>query len=156
MEEEVIKKGSPLSAELCRVLVALAQIAGLPARIVFLFAAEDGGPEPPPSFATGKGSASERHAVCEIYAAGQWAVFDPVSDRSFAWAKHGYASAWDLRRMPRLIDGLQDHGRLRYVDSRYYRSAAIAGYDPWDLSLRYPWDRLDAATASRLQAGAAS
>ena len=139
-EEEVIKKGSPLAAELGRVLVALAGLAGLSARLVFLFAAEP----------------LVRHTVVEIFAAGRWSVFDPVSDRSYAWAKHGFASAWELRRLPQLLDGLQDHGRLPYVDSRFYQTAAIAPYDPWDPAFAYPWDPLDAATAARLRAGEAS
>jgi hypothetical protein len=139
-EEEVIRKGSPLAAELSRVLVLLADLAGLSARLVFLYA------DAPPL----------RHTVTEIYIAGRWSVFDPVSDRVFAWAKHGYAGAWEIQRQPRLLDGLQDHGRLPYVASRFYRTAGIAAYDPWDPSLRYPWDPLDAATRARLRAGEAS
>ena len=139
-EEEVIKKGSPLAAELSRVLVTLTAMAGLPARLVHLFAA----------------APAERHCVVEIFIAGRWTVFYPVSDRSFAWPKHGYTSAWDLRWMPALIDGLQDAGRLRYVAGRFYQTAAIAAYDPQDASLTFPWDPLDPDTAARLRDGAAS
>jgi hypothetical protein len=139
-EEEVIRKGSPLAAELSRVLVTLAALAGLPARLVFLYAEQP----------------RQRHAVAEIHARGHWSVFDPVSNRSFIWSKHGYASAWEIHRMPRLVDGLQDHGRLPYVDSRYYTTVAVATYDPWDPRHRYPWQPLDAATRERLQRGEAS
>ena len=58
--------------------------------------------------------------------------------------------------MPHLVDGLQDHARLPYVASRYYRTVGIATYDPWDPSLRFPWDPLDIETRSRLRAGEAS
>jgi hypothetical protein len=139
-EEELIKKGSPLAAELSRVLVTLAQTAGLPARLVFLYA------DSPPV----------RHTVAEIFLTGRWSVFDPVSDRCFAWSKHGYASAWEIRQQPWLLDRLQDHARLPYVASRFYMSAAIAEYDPWDLAHQFPWDPIDAATAGRLLAGEAS
>ena len=139
-EEEVIRKGSPLAAELCRVLVRLAQLAGLSARIVFLFA------DLPPL----------RHTVAEIFVAGQWAVFDPISDRSFLWPKHGHASAWDVRQMPALVDGLQDHARLRYVDSRFYRTIGIADYRPSSTDYGYQEDPLDNETAARLLHGEAS
>jgi hypothetical protein len=139
-EEEVIKKGSPLAAELSRVLVALAQAMGLPARLVFLYA----------------DAAPIRHTVAEIFVTGRWSVFDPISDRCFAWSKHGYASAWEIRQQPWLLDRLQDHARLPYVASRFYASAAIAAYDPWDTANEFPWDPVDTATVKRLCAGEAS
>jgi hypothetical protein len=139
-EEEVIHKGSPLAIELCRVLVTMASLAGLPARIVLLYADQR----------------PFRHAVVEIHLNGRWSVFDVISNRTFAWPKHGYASAWEIARMPALIDSLQDHHRLRYVDSRFYRTIAIAEYDPWDLAHRYPWDPIDQTAAARLAAGEAS
>jgi len=139
-EEEVIRKGSPLALELSRVLVTLAALAGLPGRIVFLESADG----------------QLRHTVAELYVTGGWSVFDPVSDRSFVWSKHGYASAWDVHRMPHLVDGLQDHGRLRYVDSRYYARVAVAEYDPWDVRHQYPWQPLDTAARERLQRGEAN
>jgi hypothetical protein len=138
-EEEVIRKGTPLAIELSRVLVTLAALAGVWGRIASL-SSDDAG---------------ERHAVTELYLNGHWSVFDPVSDRSFIWSKHGYASAWDIHQMPRLIDGLQDHGRLRYVDSRFYQRVAIAPFDPWDARHRFPWQPLDDATRARLQQGEA-
>ncbi|MGD9892989.1 MAG: transglutaminase domain-containing protein [Dehalococcoidia bacterium] len=138
-EEEVIRKGTPLAIELARVLVTLATLAGVPGRIVVL-AGDDG---------------RQRHTVTELYVRGHWSVFDPVSDRSFIWSKHGYASAWDIHLMPRLVDGLQDHGRLRYVDSRFYQQVAVAAYDPWDERHRFPWQPLDEATRGRLHRGEA-
>jgi hypothetical protein len=139
-EEEVVRKGTPLAAELCRVLVLLAHLSGQSARVVFLYA------DAPPV----------RHTVVEIWVNGRWVVFDPVSDRSFAWPKHGYVGAWDIHQQPRLLDGLQDHARLPYVAGRFYRTVAIAPYGPCDQSLRFPWDPLDAAARARLMAGDAS
>lgn len=138
-EEEVIRTGSPLAIELSRVLVTLAALAGLPGRVVFLCTADG----------------QQQHTVAELYVTGGWSVFDPVSDRSFIWSKHGYASAWQIHRMPHLVDGLQDHGRLRYVDSRFYARVAVAAYDPWDVRHRFPWQPLDADTRERLQRGEA-
>jgi hypothetical protein len=139
-EEELLARGTPFAAELSRLLVVLAGRAGIPARLVFLYAAE------PPV----------RHTVVEAYIMRRWSVFDPLSDRAFAWPKHGYASAWDINRMPALLDGLQDHGRLPYVASRYYRSIAIADYDPSTADLGFALDPVDEATAARLRRGEAA
>lgn len=139
-EEAVIERGSPLAAELSRVLVTQLRLAGLPARLVFLYDV----------------TAAARHCVTEVYCGGRWSVLDPVSDRTFVWAKHGFASAWEIRQMPALVDGLQDSGPLRYVASSYYRVAAVAEYDPAAPDWRYDEQIVDAATAERLRLGAAS
>lgn len=139
-EEAVIARGSPLAAERSRVLVALAQIADVPARLVFCYADE----------------APVRHTVAEIHIAGRWSVFDPVSDRAFVWVKHGYASAWEIHRMPSLLDALPDHGRLPYVAGRFYRHLAVAEYDPWDPAHDFAETIVDPVTAARLRRGEAS
>jgi hypothetical protein len=144
-EEQVIAKGSPLAAEQSRLLVALAALAGIHARIVILG----------DTSTADAGQTDMRHVVTELFVGGRWSVFDPVSDRAFAWMKHGFASAWELHQMPRLLDGLQDHRRLPYVGSRYYRSVAIAHYDPWSPDNDYTQRTTDAATAARLRAGLA-
>ena len=137
-EEEVIKKGSPLAAERARVLCLMAQIAGLPARMVFL--ARD---EP-----------VERHTVVEIFLGNRWCVLDAFSGRFYAWPKHGYASAWDVRTLPQLVDNSPDRGRVRYVDAAYFRHVAIATYDlSGTASYSYPWDPIPADLAVRLSAG---
>lgn len=137
-EEEVIRKGSPLAAERARVLCAMAQVAGLSARIVFLARTD------PP----------ERHAVTEISILGRWSVFDAFSGRFYTYPKHGYASAWDIRGLPQLVDNHPDHSRQRYVNSSYYRNAGIATYDIADAgSYAYPSDPIPPDLAARLQAG---
>jgi hypothetical protein len=137
-EEEVIKKGSPLAAERARVLCAMAQVAGLPARVVLL--ARD---DPP-----------ERHAVAEIFVLGRWTVFDGYSGRFYVWPKHGYLSAWDARQLPALVNAAPDHGRRRYVDGAFFRHVAIAAYDVADFdAYRYPWDLVSPELAARLRAG---
>lgn len=137
-EEEVIKKGSPLAAERARTLCAMAQVAGLPARVVFL----------------ARPDVRERHTVTEVFITGRWAVFDGFSNRYFAWPKHGYAGAWDVRQLPGIVDNQGDHGRSRYVDSAFYRYAGVAVYNIMDnASFAYPWDPTPPDLASRLRAG---
>jgi hypothetical protein len=137
-EEEVIKKGSPLAAERARVLCVLTQVAGLPARIVFLARAEP----------------AERHAVTEIFLQGRWSAFDGFGGGLHPWPKHGYPSVADIQRNPRMIDQAADHVHDRYTDSAYYRHAAIAEYDVMDwASYEYPWDVVHPEVATRLRAG---
>jgi hypothetical protein len=137
-EEELIKKGCALSIERARVLCALAQVAGLPARIVFLARTEP----------------AERHTVTEVYLQGRWSVFDGFGGGLHPWPKHGFPSVADIQRVPRMIDQAADHSRDRYVDSAYYRNAAIVEYDVMDwASFEYPWEPVSAALAARLHAG---
>ena len=137
-EEEVIKKGSPLAAERARVLCAMAQIAGLPARVAFLARTEP----------------VERHTIVEIFLGNRWSVFDAFSGRFYAWPKHGYASAWDVHTLPQLVDNSPERGRVRYVDSAYFRHVAVATYDIADsASYSYPWDPIPADLGARLSAG---
>jgi transglutaminase-like putative cysteine protease len=113
-EETIVAKGSPWPQELARVLAALAQMAGIPSRLVFLHG------EQPPLL----------HAVAELWVDGGWAVCDPSANRCYLWPHRGYASALDLLKHPGLVDLAPEHGRNRYVDSRLYRTIAIAAYTP--------------------------
>lgn len=111
-EEAVVAKGSPWPQEIARVLVTLSQMAGIAARLVFLYRAE------PPDL----------HTVVEAWLQGSWAVFDPCANRFYLWPHHGYASAYALRQDPRLVDQCPEHGRIPFVDSAFYRTVAIAEY----------------------------
>jgi hypothetical protein len=140
-EEEIIAEGNPLAAERARLLCALAQVAGMHARVVHLARTDP----------------AERHTVTEVWTGTRWSVFDPFSGRFFTWPKHGYASAWDMHELPRIADEKADHGRQRYVDSAYYRWIAIADYRA-DEANRYSYDRdpLPPVLVERLRAGLGS
>lgn len=136
-EETVIAKGSPWPQELARVLASLAQLAGIPARLVFLyrtaFLGSNGVERNSPETRRAEMLAAnmrtiEMHSVVEAWAAGAWVVFDPCANRFYPWPHHGYASALALQQQPRLVDQAPEHGRIRYVDSAFYRSFGIASY----------------------------
>jgi hypothetical protein len=110
-EEAVVAKGSPWPQELARVLACMAQISGIPARLVILYN------EQPPMM----------HVVSELWVDG-WAVCDPCANRCYVWPHRGYASALDLQQHPNLVDLAPEHGRNPYVDSRLYGALAIAEY----------------------------
>ena len=113
-EETVVKKGSPWPQEIARVLSSMLPLAGIPARLVFLYRAA------PPAM----------HTVVEAWVGGGWAVCDASANRCYSWPHHGYASANDLQQQPRLVDQLPEHGRNPYVDSRFYETVAISASAP--------------------------
>ncbi|MFH0816971.1 MAG: transglutaminase domain-containing protein [Methanobacteriota archaeon] len=132
-EEELIKRGTYVCTELSRVLCALAQVAGMPSRLVYLFDM------------TRK---NWGHGVVEIYirsgGVGSWAVFDATSDACYAKPEGGLASAWDLRCRPELADAHPDHGNKPYVSGEFYRCSAIANYFVSDWSkYDYGWNLIN-------------
>jgi hypothetical protein len=116
-EEELIKRGTYVCTELSRVLCALAQVGGMPSRLVYLFdlKRENWG-----------------HGVVEIYVrrggAGSWALFDATSDVWYTKPEGGLASAWDIRCNPELADAHPDRGTKPYVSGEFYKCSAIANY----------------------------
>ena len=82
-EEEVIKKCSGMCNEQSRVMIRLAQIAGLPARYV--------------------GHISGDHGCAEIKVDGQWAYFD-IRGHYYYRDDGRFASIWDLKCDPALIE----------------------------------------------------
>jgi len=80
-EEEVIKKGSDWCTELARVYCVLAQVAGIPARIVFCY-----------------DLARQLHGHCanEVFLAEGWRFIDPQGDCHFEHPSGEWASAWEV------------------------------------------------------------
>lgn len=82
-EEEIIKKASAMCNEQTRVMIRLAQIAGLPARYV--------------------GHITGDHGTAEIKIDGAWAHFD-IRGHYYPKDDGRIASIWDLKRDPGLIE----------------------------------------------------
>ncbi len=82
-EEDVIRKGSAMCNEQSRVMIRLAQIAGLPARYV--------------------GHITDDHGTAEIKVDGAWAHFD-IRGQYYYKDDGQIASMWDLKSDPGLIE----------------------------------------------------
>jgi len=82
-EEDVIRKCSGMCNEQSRVMIRLAQVAGLPARYV--------------------GHITGDHGCAEIKIAGHWSYFD-IRGHYYYLDEGGIASIWDLKRDPGLIE----------------------------------------------------
>lgn len=111
---QVLAAGTASALERARLLAALAQLAGIAARICLLYR-KDG-----PAF----------HAVGELRIMAAWSVFDPLAGQCFMVPHHPYASAWEIMRRAAIVDRHPEHGRKPTVDAAFYRTVAIANADP--------------------------
>lgn len=82
-EEELVKKGEQLCETLARLMTALCEIAGIPARIIMHVV---GG-----------------HVVNEVYLEGAWAYIDPRVGLYYVHDDGRFASTEDLRQNPHLL-----------------------------------------------------
>lgn len=130
-EEELIKRGTEICTELSRVLCVLAQIAGMPARLVYLFDMD---------------RRNWGHGVTEIYVRtnSNWAVFDATSNVCYSMSDGRLASAWDLCKHPEVVNNHPEHLKKPYVSSTFYKCSAIANYSVWDWKkYDYRWNPIN-------------
>jgi len=117
-EEEVVRKGSDMCNEMARVMIVMAQIAGIPSRYVGHMTPLD---HDSPSTGTG-------HGVCELHVDGAWAYFD-VRGRCFEKANGSLASAWGVISAPGLLDR-QSEAIKAHMDFRSSTEGAKSLYAP--------------------------
>ena len=114
-EEQIIERGSEWCTELARVACVLYQIAGFPARIVYLADVK---------------KAYSGHAIVEIYWNGSWCAVDQSSN--VVYFHNGRpVSVWELMNDPRLFRPYS-HKSLSYVNPSQFRKAAISNYFVWE------------------------
>ncbi len=122
-EEEVIRRGSDWCTEVARVGCVLFQIAGLPARMVYLF---------------DTGQAYSGHAITEVYRRGIWGAVCPHTDVVYRHHDGRPASTWELMNDPALIELHRSGTRRSYTRVGQFRGAAISNYAVWESS-RYDY-----------------
>ncbi len=112
-EEEIIQRGSDWCTDLARVACVLAQVAGLPSRIVFL---------------ADTTSAYRGHAIVEIHRDRVWGAVDPISTIVYQRSDGIPVSTWEIISEPQLVDA----GRSGLGPSRewtgQFRGAAVSNY----------------------------
>jgi len=117
MEEEIIARGSDWCPEIARVGCVMFQIAGLPARMVYLF---------------DTGQAYSGHAITEVYRAGVWGAVCPHTDVIYRHRDGRPASTWDLKNDPALIELHRTKEGRPYTRVGQFRGAAISNYFVWE------------------------
>jgi hypothetical protein len=112
-EEEIIRRGSDWCTEVARVGCVLSQLAGLPARMVYLF---------------DTGAAYSGHAMTEVYRGGVWGAVCPHTAVIYRHPDGIPASVWDLMGDPALIDAHRREEGTTYTRAGQFRGAAISNY----------------------------
>jgi hypothetical protein len=104
-EEQIIAKGSDWCTEVARLLVALVQVAGSPARLVYTYSDRDG------------------HVIAEAHDGARWWLVDPLAPKVYASDLHGLATGTDAEREA-LTSGREGY----YVHPRYFEHVAVSEY----------------------------
>jgi hypothetical protein len=112
-EEEIIARGSWNCTEIARVGCILCQIAGLPARMVYLFDTRQ---------------AYSGHAIIEVYRRGIWGAVCPETDVIYRHSNGRPASTWELQNQPDLIEAQWRGPATLYTTAGQFRGAAISNY----------------------------
>lgn len=116
-EEEIIARGSDWCTDVARVACALCQVAGIPARLVFL-----ANPEQPYS----------GHDIVEAYRQGVWGAADAVTGLVYHDALGKPVSTWQLMCSPELIRINNPTGRIPFAEPGQFTAACIANYFVWE------------------------
>ncbi|MDD5728414.1 MAG: transglutaminase domain-containing protein, partial [Victivallales bacterium] len=126
-EEEVIKKGWHMCNEISRALAFLCQVAGLPARPVFIFT-------DPVYFAHG-------HAQTEIFFDGKWNLVEQNHGLLYLKPDGYFASTVELRNNPDIVNSRADAGSMLALCSCCFTApTAIIQYRIDDVSrYNYLW-----------------
>ena len=127
--ERRIIDGSDWCTDVGRVACALCQVAGLPARLVYLF-------DPVMAYSG--------HVIVEVFSHGRWGAVDPIGGIVYAAADGAPASAWELKSQFGLI-GIANYfvweqHRYSFTESGindYYRSILSLSDRGWPGGVRW-------------------
>lgn len=127
-EEEIIERGSDWCADVARVGCALFQVAGFPARIVYLVDTE---------------RAYSGHVIVEVYRANYWGAVDTLTNVIYCHPDGTPASSWELMNNSKLIEKHSSGETTPYTNIDQFRQVAISNYSILD------WKKYD-YTASKI------
>lgn len=116
-EEQLVQRGSDFCNELARVACVLAQIAGLPARMVMLADTQ---------------KAYWGHVIIEAFRAGVWGAADTTTNVVYRHGDGRPATTWELMNDPDLVESHRRGDQTPYTEAGTFRAAAIANYFAWD------------------------
>ena len=115
-EEAIVGRGTDWCTDLARVGCVLCQVAGLPARLVYLFNTT---------------AAYSGHAIVEVLCQGRWGCVDVVHGVVYRHEDGRPASAWELQRAPHVIDAHRRH-HGGSSSAAQFLGAAIVNYFVWE------------------------
>jgi|Deesub1362A_J573_1020465.scaffolds.fasta_scaffold00072_22 hypothetical protein len=115
-EEEIIKRGSDWCTDVARTACSLIQIAGFPARMVYLADTE---------------KAYSGHTIIEVYRNNVWGAVDPLTNVVYRYPEGKPISTWELMNNPDPIEMHSKDDLTPYTRVEQFRSAAISNYFVW-------------------------
>jgi len=116
-EEEIICRGSDWCTDIARVGCALCEVAGFPARLVYLADTDQ---------------AYSGHVIIEVYRGGIWGAVDPTRSVTYRHREGDPTSTWELMNQPQLIEAHRKSASALYARVEQFRSAAITNYFIWE------------------------
>lgn len=112
-EEQIIARGSDWCTDVARVACAMCQVAGVPARLVWLF---------------NLNQAHSAHEIIEAFTEGVWGAADPVNGVVYRHPDGRPATTWELMNDERLVNGSWEGRSSFYADPRQFQGAAVCNY----------------------------
>lgn len=116
-EEAIIARGSDWCADVARVGCALCQVAGYPARIVYLVDTE---------------KAYSGHVIMEVFRARVWGAVDPLTDVLYRHSGGSPASTWALVNDTHLVERHFRGESTPHTTPSQFRAAAISNHFLWE------------------------
>jgi len=112
-EEYIIEHGSDWCTDVARVGCALFQVAGFPARLVYL---------------ANTGKAYSGHVIVEVFRAGAWGAVDTSTDVVYYCKAGKPVSLWDLMNAPDVIEMHSKGDMTPYTNAAQFGAVAISNY----------------------------
>lgn len=132
-EEEVIKKGAAMCNEVARVFCFLAQIMGMPARVLFHF----------PTLRRPDGRFVDGHCCVEAFFEGKWNWFDETGGYGVLRKDGYFANTWELHHDPTPVTKMPFLGQAYTYPSLFTGTNAIVPYNIDDIArYRYDWQTM--------------
>jgi len=116
-EEEIIQRGSDMCTDVARVGCAMCQVAGFPARMVYLFDI---------------GQAYSGHVIIEVFRDNVWGAVDTSTSVIYRHTDGKIVTTWDLIQDPRLIEFNRGISDGFYTTVGQFKGAAISNYFVWE------------------------
>ncbi len=112
-EEQIIERGTDWCTDIARVACVLCQVAGLPARLIYMANLKQ---------------AYSAHAIIEAWRNGQWGAVDPIASIIYQTPDGSPATTWQLMSDPDLIESHRSSDHTGYCHPDQFLAAAVADY----------------------------
>ena len=115
--ERIVERGSDWCTDVARVACVLCQVAGIPARMVYLF---------------DTAQAYSAHVIIEAHRRGTWGAVDSSTDVVYRHRGGAPASTWELTNDLGLVESHYRDESTLYTRAGQFRAAAVVNYFAWE------------------------